>query len=128
MEISLRAKALLQFRSDTRLADAGLARDQNDLAVPSLGARPAPQQQVDFLVAADQRAQRRSAQRLEAAGDITWTQYLPRRHRPCDALDLNRTEIAVFEKIANNPARARRGEDRVRLGQGLQTGSEIRRL
>ena len=73
----LGAEALRQCRSDARLADAGFARDQHDLAVARLGARPAAQQQVDLLVAADQRGQRRSAQRLEPARDDARTQYLP---------------------------------------------------
>src|SRR5438270_10746288 len=35
--------------------DTGLARDQHDLAVAGLDTRPAAQQQVDLLVATDQR-------------------------------------------------------------------------
>src|SRR5215468_2301506 len=66
-KMRLLLQALLQCRSDARLADAGLAGDQHDLTVAGLGARPATQQQVDLLVAADQRAQRRSVQCLEAA-------------------------------------------------------------
>src|SRR5882762_1411693 len=42
-EIWLGVEALLQCRNDARLADAGFARDQHDLAVAGLGARPAPQ-------------------------------------------------------------------------------------
>src|SRR2546429_2684932 len=38
-------------------------------------------EQVDFLVAADQPGQRRSAQRLEPARQGTRTQHLPSRHR-----------------------------------------------
>ena len=53
---------------------------------------------------------------------------MPRRHRPGDALHLDGAEIAVFEEIADQPARARGDDDRVRLGQGLQTGGQVRRL
>ena len=63
----------------------GFAGDQHDLAVARLGARPAAQQQVDLLVAADQPGQRRSAQCLEPARDDARTQHLPGRHRPGDA-------------------------------------------
>ena len=125
-EMRLGVEALLQCRGDARLADAGLARDQHDLAVARLGARPAPQQQVDLLVAADQRRQRRSAQCLEPARDDARPQYLPGRHRRGDALDLDGAEIAVLEEIADQPARARGDDDRVRLGQGLQPGGEVR--
>ena len=124
----LGVEALRQCRGDARLADAGFAGDQHDLAVARLGARPAAQQQVDLLVAADQRGQRRSAQRLEPARDDARTQHLPGRHRRGDALDLDGAEIAVLEEIADQPARARGDDDRVRLGQGLQPGGEVRRL
>ena len=124
----LGVEALLQCRGDARLAEAGFARDQHDLAVARLGARPAAQQQVDLLVAADQRGQRRSAQCLEPARDGTRTQHLPGRHRRGDALDLDGAEIAVLEEIADQPARACGDDDRVRLGQGLQAGGEVRRF
>ena len=87
-----------------------------------------PQQQVDLLVAADQPGQRRSAQCLEPARDDARTQHLPSRHRRGDALDLDGAEIAVLEEIADQPARARGDDDRVRLGQGLQPGGEVRRF
>ena len=94
-------EALHQCRSDARLADAGFARDQHDLTVARLGARPAAQQQVDFIIAAHQRRQHRSVQRLEPALDTAWTQHLPGRHRYVDALDLYGAEIAAFEEITD---------------------------
>jgi hypothetical protein len=54
----LAAKPLFQFRDKARLADAGFAADHDNLSGPCLSAPPAPQQQVDLLVAADQRGQR----------------------------------------------------------------------
>jgi hypothetical protein len=121
-------EALLQSRGDARLADAGLPGDQHDLAVARLGARPPAQQQVDLLVAANQRAQCRSAQCLEPALDGARAQHLPSRHGCGDALDLDGAEIAVFEEIAKQPPRARGDDDSIRLGQGLQPGGEVRRL
>src|SRR5271155_211558 len=56
-EMRLGVKPLRQCCGDARLAETGFAGDQHDLAVPRLGARPAAQQQVDLLVAADQPAQ-----------------------------------------------------------------------
>src|SRR5580700_2390864 len=76
-DVELGVEAPYQLRRDSRLANAGLAGDHHDLAVPQLGARPTPQQQVDFLLAADQRAQHRATQRLEPALDGTRAQYLP---------------------------------------------------
>jgi hypothetical protein len=55
-------------------------------------------------------------------------QYLPSRHRPCDPLDLDGAEIAVFEEIADQPPRPRGDDDCVRLGQGLQPGGEVGRF
>ena len=124
----LGVQAILQRRGDARLADAGFARDQHDLAVARLGARPAAQQQVDLLVAPDQPGQRRSAQCLEPARDGTRPQHLPGRHRPGDTLDLDGSEIAILEEIADQPARARGDKDGIWLGQGLQTGGEVRRF
>jgi len=86
--MGLGVKAPFQLCRDARLADTGLAGDQYDLTVAGLGERPTSQQQADFLVAADQRGQRRSAQCLEAAGHGARTQYLPSQHRRGDALDL----------------------------------------
>ena len=103
----------------------GFAGDQHDLAVAGFGARPSAQQQFDLLVAADQWGQCRSAQRLEPARDDARTQYLPSRHRCGDALDLDGAETADLEEIADQPARARGDDDRVRLGQGLQAGGEV---
>src|ERR1700731_828337 len=99
-------ETLLQCIGDARLADAGFAGDQHDLAVARLGAGPAAQQQVDFLVAADERGQRRSAQRLEPALYGARTQSLPSRDRRGDALHLDGAEIAILEEIANQPAGA----------------------
>src|SRR6516165_268994 len=80
-EMRLAAEPLLQSGHNARLADAGLSGDEHDLTVPCLGARPATQQQVDLLVAANQRAQRRAAQRLETACNDTLSQHLPAADR-----------------------------------------------
>src|SRR5215831_14378755 len=127
-EMRLVTKALLKCRDDTRLAEPRFAGDQHYLAVSCLGARPAPQQQVDLLVAANQWAQRRSAQRLEPARDDAWAQHLPDRHRTGNAFDLDGAEILVFEQIANQPACARGNDDGIWLGQRLQPGGEVWRL
>ena len=58
----------------------------------------------------------------------TRQQYLPHRYRPVDALDLDGTEIAVIEEIADQPSRRGGDHDGIRLGHGLQTRGEVRRL
>src|SRR5215467_9091914 len=118
-------EALFQLRGDARLADSGFAGDEHNLTVTCLGARPTPQQQVDLLVAADQRRQRRSVQSLEPARDSTRTQNLPYRHRRRDAFHLDGAKIAVLEESADQPACARGDHDSIGFGQGLQTSSEV---
>ena len=93
---------------------------------PVLGPRPAPQQQLDLLLAADQRGQRRSRATLRIGSRRRSAQHLPSRHRLGEALHLDGAEIAVLEEIADQPPRARGDDDRVRLGQGLQPGGEVR--
>src|SRR5256885_760422 len=85
-------------------------------------------QQLDLFVAADQRAQSRPAQCLKPARDDARAQHLPSRHRYSDAFDLDGSEIAVIEEIANQPARARGDDDRVWFGKSLQTGGDVGRL
>src|SRR5262249_47737221 len=126
MRLSL--KALLQCRSEARFTQPGFARDQHNLAIAGLGAYPSPQQQVDFFIAAYQRGQRRSAQCLDPACDGARAQHLPGRYRYGDALDLDSAEVAILEKIANQPARARGDDYGAGLGQGLQSGGEVGRL
>src|SRR5262249_33519511 len=127
LDVRFRLEALGERREDARFADAGFARDQHDLAVASLDARPAAQQEVDFLVAANEPAQRCPAQRLEPARQDARTGPVPARQRPGDTLPVEGAEIAVFEEIAEKPARPRRDDDGVRLGERLQPGSKVRR-
>ena len=61
---------LLQCRGNPRLADAGLSGNQHDLTFAVLGLGPSSQQQLDFLVAADERAQCCRTQGLEAAFEV----------------------------------------------------------
>src|SRR6516164_11343512 len=100
-EMRLAADPLFQRRGDARLADARLARDQHDLSVPRLGARPAAQQQIDLLLAANQRAQCRSAQRLEPALDDTLPQHLPAADRLGAARGFDCAELAAVEQVAD---------------------------
>ena len=112
---------------EARLADARLARNQHDAALAGLGLLPAPLQQRQLLLAADQRRAGR-AQRLEAALGPALAQH-PRGHdRRGQALDLDRAEILIVEQPAGQPPRARRDHHRARLGQRLQPRREVRRL
>ena len=118
-------EALLQYRGDARFAEAGFAGDQHDLPIPCLRARPTAQQQVDLLIATDQRGQRQSAQRLETTGDDTWAQHLPGRHRAANALHLDGLK---FEQLADQPPRAFGDQHGIGSGELLQAGGKARRL
>jgi len=97
----LGAEAFFEGCGEARLADAGFARDQHDLAVAGLGARPAPQQQVDLLVAADERRQRRPAQSLEPALDGAFPKHVPTAHRFAARSGFHCAEIAAVEQVAD---------------------------
>src|SRR5262249_37853571 len=118
-DMRLGLETLHQRRDEARLSKTGFAGEQHDLAVARFGARPAAEQQINPLVAADQRGQRRSAQCLRPACDNTWTYHLRDRHPVSEPLDLDSAKIAVLEKIADQPACAGRDDHRVRLGEGL---------
>src|SRR5262249_9063648 len=75
-------KLLQQCPGNPGLADAGLAGNEHDLPFALLGPRPAAQQQLDFLIAADQRAERYRTQRRKAVLDRAFSQHLPSRHWP----------------------------------------------
>ena len=73
----LGTKALLQCCSKPGLAETGLAGDQHDLTVARSGSRPKAQQNIDFLIAADQRAEHQPPQGLESVGSGAVFQHLP---------------------------------------------------
>src|SRR6202030_1459981 len=98
--VRLAFEALAQRRAQPRFADARLARQQYDLPLTRIGALPAAQQQVQLLLAPDQRRQVAAAQRLEAAFDRAWPQYLPDRNRLGEACKADRPKVAVLEKAA----------------------------
>jgi hypothetical protein len=84
-------------------------------------------QQFDVFLAADQRRRAR-AQGFEAAQHAAAAQHLPDPLPPGKALDFDGAEGALFEKVADEPARARLDQHRVRLGEALQSGGEVRSL
>src|SRR6516165_1749760 len=95
----LGVQALFKCLGNARLAEARLARDQDDLAVARLRARPPAQQQIDLFVAADQRGQFRSAQCLKAARDGTPTQHLPTAYWL--GVRVQCPEITAIEQVAD---------------------------
>ena len=71
------ADPLGQCRLDTRFADAGLPRDQHDLAFACLRLVPAPQQERQFLLPADQSCDAPPMQRFKTVFGRAFSDDLP---------------------------------------------------
>ena len=104
--VRLAAQALEDGLGDPRLADAWLAREQDDRALSALRLLPAAQEQIDLLAAPDERRRAR-AQRLEPALGGAHAQRLPCRDGLSEAFERDCPEIAVVEEAASQPACAR---------------------
>ena len=65
----LSSEAFQQRRSQSRLANPSLAREQHYLAFAGLSFRPASQQQFEFFFPSDKLGQAACVQGLEAAFD-----------------------------------------------------------
>src|SRR5262249_7985696 len=91
-EMRLGLKALPQCSNKAGLTEAGLAGNQHDLTVARFGPRPAAQQNIEFLIATDQRTERRAAQGLEPARNGTFSRHLPNPYRLSAARRVNRVE------------------------------------
>ena len=127
--VRLACKPLLERSGDARLADARLAGKQYNLTLAALGSLPAPEQQLDLLLAPNQRRlAAQGVQRLEAVLDRAFAEDTPGRHWFGKALRLDCAEVLVFEETAGQAVRALRDHHRVRLGKSLQPGGEVRRL
>jgi hypothetical protein len=113
--------------SDARFADAGLARYQHDAAIATLRLVPAAQEQVDLLVATDERGAG-CAQRLEPALHRARTRHLVCLHPISEALRLDAAKIAILEQTAQQTAGGEIDGDRAGRRPCLQTRRQVRRL
>src|SRR6516164_585207 len=119
--------ALRQRGGQARLADPWLAGDQHHPPFAGLRLLPAPRQEVELLVAADQRCGPRT-QGLKAADDPALADHVP------GALWFGKTgerlgpEILDLEQRANLSPRAVGNDQGARPGQRLQAGGEVWRL
>jgi len=64
-------------------------------------------------------------QRFKAARYRAWPQRRPRSYRPSDALEVLCAEVVQIEEIAEQSSCALRSDDRVRLGNPLQTCRKV---
>src|SRR5215469_15903834 len=119
--------ALRQRGRQARLADPRLAGDQHypSLAGPRL--LPAPRQEVELLVAADQRCDPRT-QGLKAADDPALADHTPGMLWLGETGEWLGPEILDLEQRPDLSPRAVGNDHGARPGQRLQAGGEVWRL
>jgi hypothetical protein len=125
--VRLAGDALVESGHQARLADPGLARDQDDLSFALPGAALAVQQEIDLILATDEACPTRWADRLEAALGSRHALNRPRGHRFGDALDAVPAEVTQPKQIAKQTPRGARHNDHSRIRQGLQPSRNVRR-
>src|SRR5262249_31999016 len=101
--VRLAGDALRESSHKAGLADPPRARAHPDPPFALPGEAWAPKQKINFALAADEIAQTRRADRLEAALRSRHAFDHPRRDRRGNALDLVPAEVAQTEQIAEQP-------------------------
>ena len=122
------ADPLAQCGQEARFADAGLAREQHDLAFACLCLVPAPQQQRQFLLAADQSCNVPPMQRLKTVFDRAFPDDLPDSDRFGKAGECNRPALFALKEFTYQAPCGRRNEHRTRCGVRDETSGKARRL
>jgi hypothetical protein len=113
--VCLVAEPLVQGADQARLADSGLARQQNHLAFAFLGALPAIEQQPKFVLAPDQRRKAFAMERFEPTFGPTFALNPEGGERLGEAFQPLRPEVSQFEQAADH-APSRLADD---YGAGL---------
>jgi hypothetical protein len=116
-----------QCRGQARLADPGLAGDQHHPTFARLGLLPAPRQEVELLVAADQRCGSRT-QCLEPADDLALAEHTPGVLRLGKTGERLGPQILDLEQRADLSPGAVGNDQGAGPGQHLQAGCEVWRL
>jgi hypothetical protein len=111
--------------NEPRLADPGLPAQQHHLALAGQGVGPARQQQVELLVAADQRRQAAHGGGLKAAARLAGLAGAVHRDRLVDAFHDLCPELLEHEQAFDQPARAVADQHGAGLGQLLQAGGDV---
>src|SRR5277367_6976199 len=110
---------------EARLANAGLAGNQHDLALAIPGATQALEQIGALGLAADEGGQTRHLRGLETALALSHAQRPPGLDRFGETLDDVFAEVAQAKPIAEQPPRRRPDRDAARLDEALQPRREI---
>ena len=119
------AQARAELLDEPRLADAGLADDEDKLALARKRALPAALNEAKLLLAADERGQRPGAAPAPAAAADHDAEELDRGG---DALELARARILGDKKPGGLALDVRRDEHRARLGGRLDARGDVRRV
>ena len=122
------ADPLAQRREHARLADAGLAREQRDLALALGRVAPSVQQQRDLALSSDERGHAMRSRRLEPADVLGLPHDRPGGSGRVEPLQRLESEGLQFERPAQQPTSGLGDEHAPRLGQGLQTRRQIGRV
>ena len=126
--VALAGEPFLECQDDPRLADAGLAGEDRDLALAVVARLlPALAQERDLLLAADHRRQAGGAQRLEPA-DAARRDHAGQLDRTGEALELVLAQLLAVEQAADQTAGPGADDDAAGLCERLQAGGEVRRL
>ena len=122
------ADPLAERRENARLPDAGLARDERDLALALARVAPAIHQQRDFMLAPDERRHALRPRRLEAADVLNLAQDRPGGNRHVEAFQRLRAKRLQLERAAEQPPCGVRNHNGARLGERLQSRRQIWRF
>ncbi len=118
-DMRLAHKPLQQRRGQSRLADAGLAREQGDLSFARFRLGPAPKQEFALLLAPDEGGEVARMQRLEAALLRTGPQRSEGARRPSHAFEVLRAKVPQLEQVPEQLAGALGYDDVVGFGDAL---------
>ena len=127
-DMRLAGDSRAQRVGDSRLAYAGFAGQQHNLALALLRAPPVPQQQTDLLLAPDHRGQVRAPFGVETALRLARSSAHQARTGSSKTLQFVRAAVGVFECAARKIARGLRDHDAARFGESLQPGGEVERV
>ena len=113
--------------AQVRLADARLAENEDDLSVTRSGARPAAHERVELIGPIDERKHPLGMACGKPAYGRSRSNHAPYIYRVAEPLDFTAAQVLALESRADQLSRFRRDQDRVRIGERLQTRREIER-
>ena len=118
----------MHLLDQARLADAGLAGDDDDLALPEQGGSGAIDQAGDLVFAADHRQAARAVHGLEAGRAALFAEHAIGRDRSVETLEASRRQILQAELTADDPGRRLRDQHFASRGLALQPRRKVGRF